>query len=63
MGAKMDRVIAGLQRKLTVNPSTRSPTRWDPFFKDYMTLEEVYCYPGEHFDFHKTPVALASATD
>ena len=60
MGAKMDRVIASLQRKL-VRESDDSlrrggmhfPTRWDPFFKDYMTLEDVYRYPGKHSDFHK----------
>lgn len=69
MGTKMDRVIAGLQRKLVREPEDafhrgmHFPTRWDPFFKDYMTLEEVYCYPGEHFDFHKHQLSLASATD
>jgi hypothetical protein len=63
MGAKMDRVIAGLQRELVREPEDafhrgmHFPTRWDPFFKDYMTLEEVYCYPGEHFDFHKHQLA------
>ena len=39
------------------------PTRWDPFFKDYMTLEDVYRYPGQHFDFHKHQLALNSAAD
>ncbi|MGB9223141.1 hypothetical protein [Mycobacterium sp.] len=29
------------------------PSRWDPFFNDYMTLEDVYRYPGQHFDFHQ----------
>jgi hypothetical protein len=26
------------------------PTQWDPFFSDYMTLADVYRYPGQHFD-------------
>jgi hypothetical protein len=24
----------------------------DTFFKDYMTLADVYRHPGHHFDFH-----------
>ena len=59
MGAKMDRVIASLQRTLAresddgLRRGMHFPTRWDPFFKDYLTLEDVYRYPGKHFDFHK----------
>ena len=59
MGAKMDRVIASLQRKLaresddSLRRGMHFPTRWDPFFKDYMTLEDVYRYSGKHSDFHK----------
>jgi hypothetical protein len=64
MGAKMDRVIASLQRKLVresddaLRRGMHFPTRWDPFFKDYMTLEDVYRYPGQHFDFHKRQLTL-----
>jgi hypothetical protein len=52
MGAKMDRVIASLQRKLaresddSLRRGMHFPTRWDPFFKDYMTVEDVYRYPA-----------------
>ena len=59
MGKKMDRVIATLQDKLAREPEDRFhrgmhfPTPWDLFFKDYMTLEDVYRYPGQHFGFHK----------
>jgi hypothetical protein len=58
MGAKLDRVIASLQRKLIQESDTalrggmHFPQRWDPFFTDYMTLADVYRYPGRHFDFH-----------
>ena len=68
MGGKMDRVIAALQRKLAresddaLRRGMRFPPRWDPFFKDYMTLEDVYRYPGQHFDFHHRQLTL-SATD
>ncbi len=68
MGAKMDHVIAALQRKLAQENDDASqrgmhfPTRWDPFFKDYMTLADVYRYPGQHFDFHCRQLTL-TATD
>ncbi|BBY45704.1 DinB family protein [Mycolicibacterium celeriflavum] len=58
MGAKLDRVIASLQRRLAretddaLSYGMHFPRRWDPFFSDYMTLEDVYRYPGRHFDFH-----------
>jgi hypothetical protein len=69
MGAKMDRVIAALQRKLVregddaVHRGMHFPTRWDPFFSDYMTLDDVYRFPGKHFDFHEHQLTLHSATD
>jgi hypothetical protein len=69
MGAKMDRVIAALRHKLAqeseecLHRGMHFPTRWDPFFKDYMTLEDVYRYPGEHFDFHARQLALNSTPD
>jgi hypothetical protein len=69
MGEKMDRVIASLQRKIAresddaLRGGMHFPTRWDPFFKDWMTLEEVYRYPGKHFDFHKRQLTLNSTVD
>ena len=58
MGAKLDRVIDSLQHRLaretddTLRRGMHFPPGWDPFFSDYMTLEDVYRYPGRHFDFH-----------
>jgi hypothetical protein len=69
MGAKMDRVIASLQHKLARESDDNLcrgmhfPTRWDPFFVDYMTLADVYPYPTQHFDFHKRQLTLASGAD
>jgi DinB superfamily len=28
------------------------PVRWDPYFKPYMTLADIYHYPTQHFDHH-----------
>lgn len=65
MGAKLDRVVGSLQRRLAREHDadfTRGmhyPTRWDPFFEDFMTLE-VYRYPGRHFDFHAHQITLTA---
>ena len=36
------------------------PMRWDPFFKDTMTLADVYHFPTQHFEFHRRPLTLGS---
>ena len=36
------------------------PTRRDTFFHNYMTLHDIYRYPGQHFDFHARPLTLHS---
>jgi hypothetical protein len=64
MGVKLDRVIASINRKLAtesdeaLHRGMHFPTGWDPFFADYMTLEDVYRYPGKHFDFHARQLTL-----
>jgi hypothetical protein len=54
MGSKMDRVINALQRGM------HFPTRWDPYFRDYMALADLYDYPGRHYDHHRRQLALAN---
>lgn len=62
--ALCDRVIASLHRYLDAETDTdlarsmRFPTRWDPFFRDQMTLADVYRFPTQHFDFHRDQLAL-----
>jgi hypothetical protein len=34
------------------------PARWDPFFKDFMTVADLYHYPTQHFDFHREQLSL-----
>jgi hypothetical protein len=36
------------------------PTRWDPFFKEHMTLLDVYRYPTQHFTFHQAQLTIPS---
>ncbi|MEE2033317.1 DinB family protein [Rhodococcus chondri] len=64
MGAKADRVIGALSRRLqresesTLRRGMPFPVRWDPFFTDYMTIGELYLYPTRHFDFHEQQLTL-----
>lgn len=64
MAARFDAVIAALEHRLSCEGShamTRSmvfPTHWDPFFKDVMTLVDVYHYPTQHFEFHRRQLTL-----
>jgi hypothetical protein len=68
MGAKLDLVIDSLQRPLVrehdsaFRSGMHYPTRWDPYFRDYMTLADIYHYPGEHYDHHRRQLTLAELT-
>jgi len=33
------------------------PTKWDPNFDEFMTLEKLFHYPVTHFNFHLTQIA------
>lgn len=62
--ALFDRVIAALHRRLDAETDADLargmpyPTRWDPFFQDYVTLADVYRFPTQHFDFHHAQLTL-----
>ncbi|WP_411283295.1 DinB family protein [Lapillicoccus sp.] len=64
MGAKADRVIAGLQRRLDAESEAdlrrgmHFPQQWDPYFQDWMTVTDVYRYAGLHFDAHRDQLTL-----
>ena len=57
-----------LERQLRAETGTRLrtgmhyPVRWDPFFKDFMTLADIYHYPTQHFDFHQRQLALGQSS-
>lgn len=59
METMFDRVITKLHRRLDAESDEdlargmHYPTRWDPFFTDYMTLADVYHFPTQHFEFHR----------
>lgn len=59
-----DRTIERLQHRLDVESEAalarrmHFPVGWDPFFRDTMTLEEVYRYGTQHYDFHRAQLTL-----
>lgn len=67
MAIMFDRVIAKLHRRLDAESDAdlthmHYPTRWDPFFTDYMTLADVYRFPFRHFEFHRRQLTLNEPT-
>jgi hypothetical protein len=62
--AQFDRTAASLHRHLdsetedALGRGMHFPVRWDPFFRDRMTLADVYHYGTEHFEFHRGQLTL-----
>ena len=66
---QMDRTVAALSRKVdqeteeALDRTMHFPVDWDPFFRDRMTLLEVYHYGTQHFDYHREQLTLGPAAD
>ncbi|MEU8224189.1 DinB family protein [Kribbella sp. NPDC048915] len=64
MAVMLDHTVDKLHRRLDAETdadlarSMHYPTRWDPYFKDYMTLADVYHFPTQHYDFHRRQLTL-----
>ena len=64
MAAVMDATVTALDRRLAVEtPASLAltmhfPTRWDPYFRDTMTVLDVYHYGVEHYDHHRRQLTL-----
>jgi hypothetical protein len=64
MTVMFDHVVAKLHQRLDAESDSdlargmHYPTRWDPFFKDYMTLADIYHFPTQHYDFHRRQLTL-----
>jgi hypothetical protein len=69
MVVMFDHVVAKLHQRLEAESDAalargmHYPTRWDPFFQDYMTLADVYHFPTQHYDFHRRQLTLPGAPD
>ncbi len=61
---RLDRTIHRLHRRLDTDSDAALarrmyvPVGWDPFFRDTMTLEEVYRCGAGHYDFHRAQLTL-----
>jgi hypothetical protein len=64
MGGRFDRVVATLLRHLdqesdvALSRGMQYPTSWDPYFKAYMTLADLFRYPTQHFEHHRGQLSL-----
>jgi hypothetical protein len=64
MEIMFDHVIDKLHRRLDKESDAdlargmHYPTRWDPFFTDYMTLADIYRFPVQHYRFHRRQLTL-----
>jgi hypothetical protein len=60
-----DRTVAALHRRLDRENETSLakgmpyPTRWDPCFREFMTVADLYRFPARHFDFHRDQLSLS----
>jgi hypothetical protein len=67
MGRRFDRVVAKLLRRLARESDSELargmhyPTSWDPYFKAYMTLADIYRYPTQHFEHHRRQLTLGAS--
>jgi hypothetical protein len=63
----MDRVLTGLQASLrrqsraSLDSGMHFPVGWDPYFRDFMTLRDVFHYPTQHYDHHRRQLTLGTA--
>jgi DinB superfamily len=60
----LKRTIDGLHRELdgedesSLRRAMHFPVGWDPYFKDTMSLADVYHYGTQHFDHHRAQLTL-----
>ncbi len=63
----MDRVIAGLIHTLEsasdhqLARGMHFPVDWDPYFRDFMTVQDVLHYATQHYQHHRRQLTLANA--
>jgi hypothetical protein len=60
-----DQVVAGLiasmhrQSAASLGRGMRFPTGWGPYFRDYMTMADVYHYATQHYGHHRRQLTIA----
>jgi hypothetical protein len=67
LGRFMDGMIGRLRARLAREPertfalAMHFPIGWDPYFKDVMTIADVYAYPTRHYDHHRRQLTTRRA--
>jgi DinB superfamily len=60
----MDRTLRHLHHRIDTERAAdlflhmHFPVGWDPFFRDTMTVADVYHFGTQHFDFHRAQLSL-----
>jgi len=66
LDALLERTISRLNDRLhgeheaALHGRMHFPVGWDPFFKDVMTLADVYHFGTQHFDYHRAQLTLGT---
>jgi len=66
MNKTFDLVVAHFVTSLEKDPDSQLrrgmhfPVGWDPYFQEYMTIEDVYHYATLHYDYHRRQLTLAA---
>ena len=65
MDSTIDRLRSSLARESerTLALTMHFPVGWDPYFKDVMTVADVYHYPTQHYDHHRRQLTTRRALD
>jgi DinB superfamily len=69
VGKLMDSTIEHLRGRLAgesdhaLGLAMHFPVGWDPYFKDTMTVADVYHYPTQHYDHHRHQLTTRRALD
>ena len=59
-----DRTLDTLQTRLQAEPEDvlargmHMPVHWDPYFRDWMSLTEIYHYGTQHYDHHRQQLTI-----
>ncbi|MGC5651727.1 UNVERIFIED_CONTAM: DinB family protein [Kocuria sp. CPCC 205316] len=60
-----DRTLDALQAQLEAEPAAalvrgmHMPVTWDPYFREWMSLAEIYHYGTQHYDHHRQQLTLS----
>ncbi|WP_298585872.1 DinB family protein [uncultured Kocuria sp.] len=63
-----DRTLDVLQARLETEPAAglargmHMPVSWDPYFRDWMSLAEIYHYGTQHYDHHRQQLTIGRSS-